>query len=494
MKRVATLGSTERQASVSSAEAAKASTGKEENKAARDRETSGYSPSKKLKLGSRKDSAAAQSTSHPRGTEPALASPVSPRRKEAADVRQTKPSHTDSLLNLSASPPVLRSTEHKQTTITTTATPGSPSANVMATGSSNHVAHEVCPSATANDERRQQWQEKLQNSFIFDEITDPVVLALAEPITLAAPSATSNAQQSEREQRQRLQPIALAIKKALENDLAEVTRKFMLLGKRDDIPKPEVQEAHHVFSELMQMFNRAKVAAVDGHEDRMLDELKNIQTALTEFITLRLKKVIQHLGAEKEERDALKSRLRALLKQCGEWLPKNGEETVRPWSPSNAPASPGARQRAVSSPAKPSEPWAQAESNITDRLSLSLPVHLSPRPSQHRVGPSSPTAGLTPGATSSPLASPLTSPVSSSVVNSKAVTSPKESFKSFRLSALLTSPRSKDAGRMEALVKGQAKPSSLGDSTSRSSSAAQHGDTSVPAKTGGSEKTKKPST
>jgi hypothetical protein len=495
MKRVATLGRTERQASVPSAEAAEASTGKEENKAQGNEGTSGHPPSKKL--ASRKDSAPVKSTSHPKGMEPGLASPVSSHRKEAADARQTTPSHAASLPNPHASPPVLRNMDSKQTTITATEMRASLSANGMVNGSSNHTPHEAYRPATANDGRRQQWQEKEQHSFIFDEITDPVLLTLFEPATLAAPPSAGNAQQSEREQRQRLQPIATAIKKALESVLADVMRKFMGAGKRDGIPKPEVQEAHHVFSEMVQMFNRAKVAAVDGQEARMLEELRGIRPVLEEFLTLRLKNVVQHLSAEKEEMEALKSGLRALLHQCGKWLDADEEETIRPWSPSNAPASPGARQRAVSSPVKPSEPWAQVESNTTDRLSLSLSGHLSPRPSQHRIGPSSQSAGLMSRATSSPLASPLTSPVTSPVTNSKAVTSPKEGSKSLRFSALLASPlspRSRDGGRKESPVKGPAMPSSLSDSASRSSLSAQHGDTSVPTKPGVSEKTSKPST
>lgn len=223
----------------------------------------------------------------------------------------------------------------------------------------------------------------------------------------------------------------------------------------------------------------------------MLDELKNIQPALAHFIKDRLKKVIQHLGAEKAERDALKSGLRALLHQCGEWLHQDEEETARPWSPSNAPASPGARPRAVSSPVKLGEAWPQVESNTADRLPVSMPGQLSPRPSQHRMGPSSPNAGLTSGTTSSPLSSPLTSPVTSPVTNSRTVTSPKESLKSFRLSAVLASPRSKDTARMEPLVKGHASPSSFSESTSRSILPAQHGDAYVPGKPGENEKTKK---
>lgn len=494
MKRVATPSSTERHASVPSAEAARASSSKEGNKAARDRETSGYSPSKKLKLGPRKESAPIQLTRPPGATESTLASPVSPHREESMDVRQRTQSHATSLLNFSASPPVLRSTDQRRTTHPANETSASPSANAMPDGTSDHVAREAHPPATTNDGRRQQWQEKNQSSFIFDEITDPVVLALAEPVALASPPAASNAQQTERDQRQRLQPIAAAIKKALENDLAEVIRKFMVAGKRDDIARSEVQEAHHVFSEITQMFNRAKVAAVDGQEDRMRDELTLFQTALGNFIKDRLKKVIQHLGAEKAERDALKSGLRALLRQCGEWLHQNEAETARPWSPSNAPASPGTRQRAVSSPLKPSEAWAQAESDAADRLSLSMPGHLSPRPSQHRIGTSSPSASLTPGATSSPLASPLTSPVTSPVTNSKAVTSPKENFKSFRLSTLLSSPRSKETARLETPGKGQSRPSSFSESTGRSVLSSPQGDTAVPAKPGINEKTKKPST
>jgi hypothetical protein len=371
--------------------------------------------------------------------------------------------------------------------------------------SSSDPRQEPCSLVTSNSSRRQQWLEKDQPSFIFDEITDPLVLTLCDTAIQAGPLTATMGKLNERERKQQFQPIANAIKKALETVLADVMRKFMMARQRDGIPKPEVQEAHHAFSEMVQMFNRAKVAAVDGQEAMMLAELRSIRPALEELITLRLKNLVQHFGAEKDEREALKSGLRALLGQCREWLHEDMEETVRPWSPSSAPASPGARQRAISSPVKPSEPWAQNESDRADRLSSSLSGHMSPRPSQHRIGTSSPSASLTPGSTSrsllspadSPVASPVISPVTSPVLNPTAVNSPKEGAKSFRLSALLgasLSPRSRDGGRKESPVKAQARQSLLNDSTSRASLPAQQGDMSAIPETAVTEKNDKSST
>jgi hypothetical protein len=380
--------------------------------------------------------------------------------------------------------PVLRGASSKLAATTRTEVPLPASVDMPVNGSPSHTQQDLLSPGTATGNRRQQWLEQNQHSFIFDEITDPLLLALFDTGAgvAASPPAATLPPLSEREHKQQFQPIANAIKKALEGILADVMRKFMTAAKRDGIPKPEFQEAHHAYSEMLQMFNRAKVAAVDGQEARMLAELRTICPAMEEFLRLRFKNVVQHFSTEKTEREAMKSGLRTLLAQCREWLHDDKEKAIRPWSPALAPSSPEARQRAVSSPAKPSEPMTQTESDRTERLSSSLSGHISPRSSQHRIGPYSPSAAATPSPTSTLLTSPLTSPVTSPVLNPKAVASPKESAKSFRICALIgspLSPRSKDAGRKESPVKGHARQSLQNDSTSRSNSSAQHSEMPV---------------
>lgn len=222
----------------------------------------------------------------------------------------------------------------------------------------------------------------------------------------------------------------------------------------------------------------------------MVAELNSICPALEKFIARGLKDAIQHFSAERSEKEDLKKGLRTLLAQCREWLGEEKEDAVRPWSPSFAPSSPQGRQRSVSSPVQANESWAEIEGGKMSRLSASFSGPISLHPSQHRIGPSilGTTATLSP--TSTPSGSPLTSPVQSP----KAVVSPKESTKSFRLSALIgssVSPRAKDASRKDSPVKVQSRQPLLNESTSHSSPSVQQGDKPATPEKAKTEKSKK---
>lgn len=484
MKRASTLDRPGRQAAMRHAAGAKTTTGKEEDSVTTDGDASSKSSSKKIKSGTRKDSNTAGNLGHVKAIEHALASPVSPAAEKSTDAGQAASFHAASVRKLTASMPVLLGADSRLPARTGTGSPAPAALPVKER--SSHAQPDAEPPQAAGDSRRQQWLQRDQPSFIFDEITDPSLLALFDPVVPGSPTAQAAQQLGEREHRRQLQPIAHAIKRALEGVLADLTRKFMTAVKRDGTPTAELQEAHHAFSEMMQVFNRAKIAAVDGKEADMFAELTIIRATLDQFLRLRFKEVARHSSIEKLEMETLRTGLQALLAQCREWLHEDEEETVRPWSPSLAPSSPETRQRALSSPVKPSEPWRQTEDGRTGRLSSSLSGNLSPRPSQHRMGPASPGRAATASPTSTPLntplSTPLSSPLTSPIVSPKAVASPKESSKSFRISALLgstLSPRSRDPERRESPVKGHARQSSLTDPDSRADLPSQHNDKPV---------------
>lgn len=468
MKRAPTLDKHGRQTAEQNAVAAKASISKEENNVTADNKTSGTTPFKKLRLSARKDGTSVKNISQSEETEQRPTSPVSSAPRDTANAEQTTESNVAAMRSPNASVPVLRNASSKLATTTgaALAVPASPDTRVQA--SSAPRQENLLSPEPANANRRQQWLEQEKPSFIFAEITDPSLLALFDTALPAVAPVATGPQSSDREQKRQLQPIAHAIRKALESILADVTRKFMTTGKQDGVPKPEFQKAHHAFSELMQMFNRAKVAAVDEQEAIMVAELKSICPALEQFIARGLKDAIQHFSAEKSEREALKTALRSLLVQCREWLGEDKEEAVRPWSPSFAPSSPQGRHRSVSSPVKANEPWIPTESGNMSRLSASFAGPLSSHSSQHRIGPFIPGSTATLSPTSTPSGSPLTSPVQSP----KTIFSPKDGTSSFRLSTRIGSPgspRAKDASRKDSSVKGQSRQSMSNESTSHSS-------------------------
>jgi hypothetical protein len=488
MKRASTLDRSDRPAAVRHAVVATAGTGKEENIVTTDGDALDKSPSKKIKLRTRKESKPVGNQSQVKTIEQALVSPVSPPIAKAKDAGQVVPSHAASVRKPAASVPVLRGADSRLASTADTARAAP--ADMPVKEHPSQIQTDAEPSPISSDSRRQEWLQRDQQSFIFDEITDPTLLALFDTMVPGSPTAQAAQQLSERERMRQLQPIAHAIKRALEGVLAEVMRKFMTAASRDGIPTLELQNAHHAFSEMVQLFNRAKIAAVDGKEADMLAELTTIRSSLEEFLRLRFKEGARHFSIEKPERETLRTGLHDLLAQCREWLHEDGEENARPWSPSFAPTSPEPRQRAVSSPVRPSEPWTQTEDGKTGRLSSSLSGQLSPRPSQHRIAPSSPGAATAASPTSTPVsspftspsASPFTSPVVSPVMSPKAVASPRESSKSFRFSGLIgaaLSPRQRDAGRKESSVKGHARQSLLTDPGARADLASQQSDKPV---------------
>lgn len=473
MKRASTLDKHGRHSAEQNAAAAKASLGKEENNVTGDSRASGNSPFKKIKLSIRKDSASARNVSQSEEPEQRPGSPLSSPRKEAENAGQTPQSPVAAMRN--ASMPVLRNAGSKPSTTTSAALAVPDSAGTQAQSSSGPSQQRPLSPETAVSSRRQQWLEQDKPSFVFEEITDPTLLALFDKQVPALASAATTPQLSDREQARQLQPIANAIKTALEGVLAGVVRKFMKATSQHGVPTDAYQAAHHEFSELIQMFNSAKMAAVDGQEGKMIAELQAISSALDRFIVGGLNNAIEQFGCDKSEKAKLKAELRTLLAQCREWHGEDREEAVRPWSPSFAPSSPQGRQRSVSSPSKANEPWAETESSRINRLSASFPGPISPHPSQHRISLSLPAASATLSPASTPPGSPLASPVQSP----KSVASPKESVKPFRLSTLIGSPgspRSKEASRKESSVKGLARQSSASESTSHSSLPGQHSD------------------
>ena len=493
MKRASTLDKHGKQAAEQFAATAKASIGKEENNGTADSKTSGNSPFKKIKLSSRKESVSGRNVSHSEETEQRPSSPISSPRRETTNAGQTTQPPVASMRNANASMPVLRNASSKLSTTTGVgvAVALAASADTQVQASSGPSQQSSLSPAAANASRREQWIAQDKPSFVFDEITDPSLLALFDTPAPDATPAAATPPLSEREQKRQFQPIADAITKALQSDLANVMRKFMETSRQQGARTPEYQAAHHAFSGLMQMFNRAKVAAVDGQEAQMIAELQNICQTLEEFIAVGLKDVIQQFIGEKSEKATLKTGLRTVLAQCREWLGEDREETVRPWSPSFAPSNPQGRQRSVSSPVKANEPWAETESGKMNRLSASFSGPISPHPSQHRIGPSIPGTA----ATFSPASTPSGSPLSSPVQSPKAVVSPKDGTKSlFRLSTLIGSPgspRTKDASRKDSSVKGQSKQFLLNESTSQSSLLVQQGDKPATPEKAKTEKSKK---
>ncbi|HEX8883866.1 MAG TPA: hypothetical protein VF797_05210 [Noviherbaspirillum sp.] len=469
MKRASTLDKHSTQLAEQHAATAKANISKEENNGTADNKTSGHSLFKKIKLSVRKDSAPATSVSHCGETEQRPSSPVSSPRRETASARQTTESCAAGMRSPNASAPVLRNASSKLSTAAEAAEAVPASADTQVQASSGPSHGDLLSPETDTASRRQQWLEKDKFSFVFEEVTDPTVLALCDTLVPSGAPAATGPQLSEREQKRQLQPIADAIKTALESAFADVMRKFMDAGKQQGVPTPEYQAAHHAFSGLMQMFNRAKVAAVEGREAEMIAELQNICPVLEKFIANGLKDATQHFSGEKSEKVLLKTGLSTLLAQCREWLGEDKEEAIRPWSPSFAPSSPQGRQRSVSSPVKANESFAETEGDKIRRMSASFSGPISSHPSQHRIGLSIPGMAATLSPTSTPSGSPLTSPVQSP----QTLISPKESTKSlFRLPTLIGSPgspRTKEASRKDSSVKGQSRQSLLNESTSHAS-------------------------
>lgn len=454
MKRAPIADRADRNAAILHSADAKASSRKQGNSVTTDSDASNKSSLKKIKLSTRKDSHKAERLDGPKAEEHALVSPVSPSLKRSADAGQAVHSQASSARILATSMPLLHGADSKLTT--TLSPPGPVPADIPVNQRSSQTGPDAEPAQASNDDRRQQWLQRDQPSFIFDEITDPSLLALFDTAVPESPAAQAAPQLGKREQAQRLQPVAAAIKKGLEGVLADVMKQFMTAAKQESVPKGEFYKAYNALSEMVQVFNRAKIAAADGREPVMLAELATIRSRLDEFLRLGFMDGARHFSIEKQEKDALRKGLQGLLAQCRQWLHDDEEENARTWSPSLAPSSPETRQRALSSPVRPGEPRVQAEDSRISRLSLNLSGHLSPRPSQHRIGPASPGAAATASPASTPPASPLNSPIASPVV------SPRESSKSFRLSALIgatLSPRSRDPGRRESPVKGHARKS-----------------------------------
>jgi hypothetical protein len=485
MKRASTFDKHGTQLAEQYAAAAKASISKEENNVTADNKASGNSPFKKIKLSVRKESALAKSASYSEDTEQRPTSPVSSPHRETASVRQTTPSRAAAMRSPNASVPVLRDASSKLSTTTEGAEVVPASADTQLQASSSPAQGNLLSPGTDKASRRQQWIDQDKLSFVFDEITDPSLLALFDtPVPAFTPAATEP-QLGERDKKRQLQPIADAIKNSLEKIFADVTRKFMEPTRQEGVPTREYHEARHAFSVLMQMFNNAKKFAADGQEADTFAELQKICPALDQFIEGSLKDAIPHFSGEKSEKANLKKELRQLLAQCRNWLGEDAEEAVQTWSPSFAPSSPQGRQRSVSSPVKAKEPWAETESGKTSRLSASFSGPINAQPSQHRIGPSIPGAPVALSPTSTPSGSPLTSPVKS----------PKESSKSlFRLSALIGSPgspRAKDASRKDSSLKSLSSQSLVNESTSHSTLTLQQGDKPATPEKAKTEKSKK---
>lgn len=458
MKRVPTADRVERNTAFIHAADGKAGSEKKEDGVTAGGDGSAKLAFKKIKLSSRKESSKAEKLNSPRAEQDALISPVSSPVRQSTNAGQTPPSLAFSAWKPTTSMPQLLGAGSKPPA---PPAPSNPAPTHMpVTQPSGQAKPAMEPAHASNDDRRQQWQQRDQPSFIFDEITDPSLLRLFDTAGPGSQTAQAPPQPSERDQARQLQPIAAAIKEAIEGVLADVMKQFMTAVKGENGAKQELYKAFNAFSEMMQVFNRAKIAAIDGKEVEMQAELRTIRSTLEKFLRLGFTDVTQHFSIEKHEKDGLKKGLQGLLALCRQWLHEKGEEHVRPCSPSLAPSSPETRQRAISSPVRSSEPWVRTEDSKTSKPSLHLSMQLSPRASQHRIGPASPGAAATPSPTSTPPGSPLTSlgvsPVSSPVA------SPRESSKSFRLSALIgatLSPRSRDAGRRESPVKGQARKS-----------------------------------
>ena len=489
MKRAPTIDKHGRQAAEQYASAAKASVSNEENNPTAETKASGNSPFKKIKLSVRRESASARQASHAEEAEQRPSAPISSPRRETVHAGQTPQPDRAAMRNSSASMPVLR--DAGSSPATTTGAAEAVAAEKQSQLPPGPVETTLSAPGTDTATRRQQWLAQDKPSFVFDEITDPVLLALCDQPASAAASPASAPQPGDRERKRQFKPIADGIKAALEGVLATGMRKFMHASRQDGARTAQFQAAHHAFSELIQLFNKAKVAAVDGKEAEMLAELREICPALEQFMAQNLKDVVRHFNAEKSERDALKTGLRSLLDQCREWLGEHREDAGSTWSPSLAPSSPQSRQRSASSPARPNEPWAGIETAKASRLSATFSGPIGLHPSQHRL-----TAAAVPGATStpSPASTPPGSPLSSPVHSPKAVVSPKDNAKSFRLSTLLGSPgspRAKDASRRDSSVRDQSRKSLLSESASQSSLPAQNDDKPAAAEKAKTEKSKK---
>lgn len=489
MKRAPTIDKHGRQAAEQYASAAKASLSNEENNPAAESKASGNSPFKKIKLSVRRESASARQSSHAEEAEQRPGTPVSSPRRETVHAGQMPQPDRAAMCHSGASMPVLRDAGSTHAAMAAAAAAVAAEKQPQVPPGPAETTLSVPGTDTAA--RRQQWLAQDKPSFVFDEITDPVLLALCDQPAPAAASAASAPQPGDRERKRQFKPVADGIKAALEGVLAKGVRRFMEASRQDNARTAQFQAAHHAFSELIQLFNKAKIAAVDGKEAEMIAELRAICPALEQFMTQHLKDVARQFNAEKSEREALKTGLHGLLDQCREWLGEHGEDAGPTWSPSVAPSSPQSRQRSASSPAKPNEPWAGIETAKASRLSATFPGPIGFHPSQHRL-----TAVAVPGAapTPSPASTPPGSPLGSPVHSPKAVVSPKDNAKSFRLSTLLGSPgspRAKDASRRDSSVREQNRKSLLGESASQSSLPAHQDDKPATAEKAKTEKSKK---
>lgn len=266
--------------------------------------------------------------------------------------------------------------------------------------------------------RRELWLANEKFSFVFDEITDTNVLALAdvpaadEPDTRAI-ATESLARLTEKARRNGLTLIAQEIQRGIEGPLGLVMKGFMQASKSHE-GEQSYQAARESFYELPRLLQAAKIAATNGEEAAMSSKLSEAEVRISSFVEQHFRHAAQVFNAEKSEKIAMKRGLADLAANCRAWK----EKATIP-APGGQPApSPDTRQRAQSSPVRPAVPWAGVETKPARQSSLRHSDATSPRSSFHRVrsvnGDGSPAGSLAasppPSPTASPIKSPLTSP------------------------------------------------------------------------------------
>lgn len=262
-------------------------------------------------------------------------------------------------------------------------------------------------------ERRGQWISREQLSFVFDEITDPAILALSSGSALAtdatepphAPSAQLAEQLAEKARKHALANLAKEIQRALEGPLANIIRQFMQIRPQQQQDHSDYESASKAFYELMPALQLAKVAAMNGNEAEMLSQLEKAQEQIAAWIATHWKPASRQFKVEKAVKAELKNDLVELLDDCDRW--RKGANAAKDNAP---PLSPNSRQRSHSSPLKPGAAWSSVEAKPSQQTLLRHADATSPKSSHHRIKPTSGEASQSASPASSPVASPVSSP------------------------------------------------------------------------------------
>ena len=282
--------------------------------------------------------------------------------------------------------------------------------------------------------RRDLWLQRAAPSFIFDDITDPALLSLFQPPSASSPASDADARLSEaqdrlaeRERKRKLALVGDAMTRQVQGVLADFIREFSNAAAKGGEQTERYAQARQTFYQVLKVFNSAKVAAYAGDRDDMVVKLEEAQSGWSAFARVDFKHVAKVFQKSSQDTAALKRALAALLVQCSHWLAD--DDTASP--PASPAGGSSGRQRACSTPVKPSAGWADPELKDLAGAGGKPSEPHSPRSAQHRLAHSFTAApGAAPRAASgpSPLASPTGSPPATPVHSPRSSASLQHAF------------------------------------------------------------------